>query len=48
MGPLLAAPTAVGHDVMSLTPQRQMYIFAKIVADLIFWKKSTFDHPIIG
>jgi hypothetical protein len=37
-GPLLAAPTAMGHDIRGLAPMAttQMYIFAKFVADHIF------------
>jgi hypothetical protein len=53
-GPLPAAPTAVGHVVMSLSrgPRRQMYVFAKFVANHIFLqnrdkiniKNSNFGH----
>jgi hypothetical protein len=34
----MAAPAAAGHGIMSLTPwsRRQIYVFAKFVADHIF------------
>jgi hypothetical protein len=52
-GPLPAAPTAVGHVVMSLSrgPRRQMYVFAKFVANHIFLQnrdKINIKNSILG